>query len=169
MFPSSRKSGATRRVCAAPDDVPRGHDDRMTLGVTGGVTSRPYAGGRRRGTVGPRAVGSGRAPRKAISTVAAVVTLALSACGGPARTPTTPAPPTAAPTATSAPAPTLAPVPTSAPAPGAIPGARATPKPRNSATSKRSPWNGYFRSGANAASVKLTWTICIVLSHGERS
>jgi len=77
--------------------------------------------------VGPRAVGSGRAPRKAISTVAAVVTLALSACGEPARTPTTPAPPTAAPTATSAPAPTFAPVPTSAPAPGAIPGARATP------------------------------------------
>src|SRR5439155_24936341 len=96
MFPSSRKSGATRRVCAAPDDVPRGHDDRMTLGVTGGVTSRPYAGARRRGTVGPRAVGSGRARRKGISTVAAVVRLGLSACGGPARTPP-PAPATPAP------------------------------------------------------------------------
>jgi hypothetical protein len=63
-------------------------------GVTLGVTVRFYAGGRRRGMVGPRA-------GVALAAGVALVTLALTACSALAPTPT----PTPVPTPTFAPAP----------------------------------------------------------------
>jgi hypothetical protein len=97
----------------------------MTVGVTNpefyvtvGVTLPAYAGGGRRGTVGPRA-------GALVAGVAALVALALSACGG--LTPGPGAAPTSTSTSTQAPAPT--PTVAALPNPTAAPQSPSQPQP----------------------------------------